>query len=74
MDKNVEYYRHQLIHKHDELADAEHKLRQLADDTEWDLGRALIALTKRHPPKLEVVEDILSRLKERHARIALNLV
>ena len=74
MDKNVEYYRHQLIHKHDELADAEQKLRMLADDTERDLSRALIALTKRHPPKLEVVEYILSGLRERHARIALNLV
>jgi hypothetical protein len=69
MEKNIEYYRHQLIHKHDELADAEHKLRQLAADTERDLGKALIALTERTPPKLEVVECILRTLRDRHAEV-----
>jgi len=70
MNKDATYYRHQLIHKHDELADAEQKLRQLSDDTERDLERALIALTERTPPKLEVVEYILRDLRERHARHA----
>ena len=70
MDKNIEYYRHQLIHKHDELADAESKARRLADDTARDLDRALIALTERTPPKLEVVEYILREVRERHAKHA----
>ena len=70
MNKDATYYRHQLIHKQDELADADAKLRRLSDDTERDLERALIALTERHPPKLEVVEYILRGLRERHAKHA----
>lgn len=69
MEKNVEYYRHQLIHKQDELAAAEHKLRQLTVDTERDLRKALIALTERTPPKLEVVEYILRDLRDRHGKM-----
>ena len=68
MEKNVENYRHQLIHKQDELAAVEHKLRQLAVDTERDLRKALIALTERTPPKLKVAECILQDLRDRHER------
>tara|TARA_R110000772_G_scaffold114889_2_gene219612 strand:- start:889 stop:1113 length:225 start_codon:yes stop_codon:yes gene_type:complete len=70
MNKDATYYRHQVIHKQSEVDAAKCKLRRLADDTERDLERALIALTERHPPKLEVVEYILRELRERHAKHA----
>ena len=62
MDKNAEYYRHQLIHKQSAVDDAEYKLRKLSTDTAYELSKALTALTERNPPKLDVVEYILRDL------------
>jgi hypothetical protein len=60
--KDATHYRHQLIHKQDEVDAANIKLRLLKESTAEQLSRALIALTERHPPKLEVVEYLLRAL------------
>jgi len=62
MDKNAEYYRHQVIHKQDEVDAAKIELRLLKEDTAYELSKALTALTERNPPKLDVVEYILRDL------------
>ena len=62
MDKNAEYYRHQVIHKQDELDEATAQLRKLSTETAYELSKALTALTERNPPKLDVVEYILRDL------------
>ena len=60
--KDATYYRHQLVHKQDELDAANIKLRLLKESTAYELSKALTALTERNPPKLEVVEYILRDL------------
>ena len=60
--KDATHYRHQLIHKQDELDEATAQLRLLKESTAYELSKALTALTERNPPKLEVVEYILRDL------------
>jgi hypothetical protein len=60
--KDATYYRHQLVHKQDELDEANAQLRLLKESTAYELSKALTALTERNPPKLEVVEYILRDL------------
>lgn len=60
--KDTDYYRHQLIHKQDELDEANMELRKLSVATANELSTALTALTERNPPKLNVVEYILRSL------------
>ena len=60
--KDATYYRHQVIHKQDELDEATAQLRKLSTETAYELSKALTALTERNPPKLHVVEYILRDL------------
>jgi hypothetical protein len=60
--KDATYYRHQLVHKQDELDEATAQLRLLKESTAYELSTALTALTERNPPKLHVVEYILRDL------------
>jgi len=60
--KDATYYRHQVIHKQSEVDAANIKLRLLKESTIEQLTTALVPLTERHPPKLEVVEYLLRDL------------
>jgi hypothetical protein len=60
--KDATHYRHQLIHKQDEVDAANIKLRLLKESTIEQLTTALVPLTERHPPKLDIVEYLLRDL------------
>ena len=58
------HYRHRcaLVHKQDEVDAAKIELRLLKESTLEQLNTALVPLTQRHPPKLDIVEYLLRDL------------